>query len=639
MAKRNLYLKTTPVEESLKIYQKALKEAGALCPRTEMTDTYEALGRVTAGPVYAKCCSPLFNAAAMDGIAVTAERTKGASESNPLTLKLGEDYRIVDTGDPIRAPFDAVIMAEDVLETGEDTVQILESVPGWQHVRPIGEDIVAGEMLLPTGHVIRPVDIGVLLAGGILETEVFARPRVGILPTGTEIIRPKDQPGEGDIIDSNSGMFAAMVAEYGGEPKRYDIVEDDYEKIRDAILKAVKENDMAVVNAGSSAGTEDYTVHVLREIGRVLIHGVAMKPGKPVILAIVEGKPVIGLPGYPVSAYLAFEHFAGPVLEQLSGKTLAHRRRVKAVLSRRLVSSLKHREYVRVKVGRVGEKLVAAPLARGAGAAMSLVRADGFCVIEQNREGFEAGELVDVELYKDPEEIEHTLVSIGSHDMLLDIISDQMASEYQGMYMSSTHVGSMGGLMALKRNETVLAPTHLLDEADGVYNVSYIRKLFPEGGMALIKGVDRIQGIMVKKGNPCGIRGIEDLPGIRYVNRQRGAGTRVLLDYRLKQAGISPEQIHGYEKEAATHMAVAALVASDEIDAGMGIRSAADAMGLDFIEVGVEEYDFAIRKENLKLPQVQAFLEVLRSESFQKKLESIGGYGFTHTGDIVEIDG
>lgn len=635
MAGRNLYLKTTPVEESLEIYEKALREEGALSPRRETVNTYECLGRVTAGPVYAKCCSPLFNAAAMDGIAVTAARTKGASESSPMTLKLGEDYQIVDTGDPVRAPFDAVIMAEDVVEMGGDTVEILESVPGWQHVRPVGEDIVAGEMLLPTGHTIRPADIGALLAGGIAETEVFAKTRVGILPTGTEIIRPEDSPKEGDIIDSNSGMFAAMIAEQGGEPTRYTAVEDDYDKIRAAVLKAVKENDIVVVNAGSSAGTEDYTVHVLRGLGRVLIHGVAMKPGKPVILAIVEGKPVMGIPGYPVSAYLAFEHFVLPVLAHISGKTRPGRKQVKAVLTRRLVSSLKHREYVRVKVGKVGEKLVAAPLARGAGAAMSLVRADGFCVIAQNSEGAEAGELVEVELYKDLEEIKHTLVSIGSHDMILDVISDQMAAEYRGMHMSSTHVGSMGGLMALKRHETVIAPTHLLDEKDGTYNVSYIRRLFPEGGIVLIKGVDRIQGIMVKKGNPCGIQGIEDLPGIRYVNRQRGAGTRVLLDYKLKEAGISPEQINGYEKEAATHMAVAALTASEEIDAGMGIQAAADAMGLDFIRVGVEEYDFAIRKKDLALPQVQAFLKVLRSQEFHEKLARMGGYGFHQAGKIL----
>lgn len=644
MTKRNLYLKTRPVEEAVETYRSALEAEGCLKTSNEWVDTYESLGRITAGPVWAKCCSPLFNAAAMDGIAVQAERTKGTSESNPLTLKLGEDYKIVDTGDPVKAPFDAVIMAEDVVELDEEKVQILQSVPGWNHIRPIGEDIVEGELILPTSHRIRPVDIGVLLAGGILKVEVYRKPVVAILPTGTEIIPPHETPQEGDIIDSNSGMFAAMVTEAGGVADRKAIVEDDYEKIKRQIEEAVATSDMVLVGAGSSAGTEDYTVHVLRELGQVIVHGVAMKPGKPVILAIVHGKPVIGLPGYPVSAWLAFQHFVLPLLRELAEGGHSDNRLlkeeeepVKAVLSKRVVSSLKHREYVRVKVGKVGDKLVAASLARGAGAAMSLVRADGFCIIPQNREGYEAGELVDIKLHKDRKEIENTVISIGSHDMILDVIGDMMASRYGNMFLSGTHVGSMAGLMALKRGETLLAPTHLLNEEDGSYNQAIIKQLFPEGGMALVKGVERIQGIMVKKGNPCNIHDIQDLRGIRYVNRQRGAGTRVLLDYKLKEAGIDPLEISGYDKEAATHMAVAALVQSEEIDAGMGIKPAADAMGLDFIEVGVEEYDFAIRKEHLELPHVKAFLEILRSEEFHKKLEEMGGYGFTQAGKIIEL--
>lgn len=644
MAKRNLYLKTTPVEEAGKKYMQALEDAGCLKPHTEIIDTYESLDRITAEAIYARCCSPLFNAAAMDGIAVKSTETAGASEERPLTLEPGTDYNIIDTGDPIKAPFDAVVMAEDVTEeAGSDRVMITRSVPGWQHVRPIGEDIAAGEMLLPSHHKIRPVDIGVLLAGGILEVKSFNKPQVSIIPTGTEIIKPHENPEEGEIIDSNSGMFAAMVTEAGGTHHRCNIVPDDYEQIKEAVLRETETSDLVIINAGSSAGTEDYTVHVLREIGEVIIHGVAMKPGKPVILAIVQGKPVIGLPGYPVSAYLAFENFVTPVLKKLAGRDRSsrstERKSVKAVLSKRIVSSLKHREYVRVKVGKVGDKFVCAPLARGAGAAMSLVRADGFCVIPQESEGFEAGETVDVELYTDISQIENTLVSIGSHDMIIDVMNDMMAERFPGMNLSGTHVGSMGGLMALSRGETVIAPTHLLNEKTGEYNVSYIEKIFPGEEMALIKGVDRIQGIMVKRGNPLGITGVEDLTRARYVNRQRGAGTRVLLDYKLKQEGITPDMINGYDKEAATHMAVAALVASDEIDAGMGIKPAADAMGLDFIEVGTEEYDFAIRAENLELPQVRAFRQILESKEFHDKLAEMGGYGWHQAGRIVKIKG
>ncbi len=632
--KRNLYLKTTPVEEAREIYMSALGDTASA--KAETVSVIEALGRVTSEAVYAKYSSPLYNSAAMDGIAVVSAATEGASEASPLTLKPGEDYMIVDTGDPIKKPYDAVIMAEDTQETDEGMV-IRAAAHSWEHVRPVGEDIVVGEMILTRCHRIRPIDIGVLLSGGVTEISVYAQPKVGIIPTGTEIVEPYEDPEEGDIIESNSRMFEAMVRENGGIPRRYDIVEDDYEKIKAAVLRALDENDMVLVNAGSSAGTEDYTVHILREIGEVFIHGVAMKPGKPVILAKACGKPVIGIPGYPVSAYLAVENFVYPVLRSFTGLREANDHRIEAVLSRRLVSSLKHREYVRVRVGRVGGRYVCAPLARGAGAAMSMVKADGFCIIPQESEGFEAGETVEVILFRSAEDIGRTIVCTGSHDLLLDVISDLLSGENEGIRLSSTHVGSLGGLMALARGEAHITPTHLLDEETGVYNESYIRKLFPNEEMLLVKGVRRIQGLMVAKGNPLGIKGVEDLTRVKYVNRQRGAGTRVLLDYKLKQAGISPSEIDGYDAEAATHMAVAAQVASGEADCGMGVYSAAHAMGLDFIPVGDEEYDFAMRPETYESPEMKCFLRLLGSDEFRSKLDELGGYSFEGSGTVIRV--
>ena len=634
MAKRNLYLDTKPVDEADALYRAALQQV--LHIQYETIPVSEALNRVTRHAAYAKYCSPLFNASAMDGIAVIAERTESASEAQPVLLKEKADYIPVDTGDPIHPPYNAVIMAEDLVET-EDGVLIIASAAPWQHVRPIGEDIVAGEMILPGNHKIRPIDVGVLLSAGITEIEVVKKPAVAIFPTGTEIIEPEQEPGEGSIIESNSRMFENMVTEAGGTAHRFPPIIDDYEQIRNSIDRAVDEYDMVIVNAGSSAGTEDYTVHVLRELGQVLVHGVAIKPGKPVILAIVRGKPVIGLPGYPVSAYIGFENFVEPVLTMMTKAPAKRRETVQAHLSKRLVSSLKHKEYVRVKVGKVGDKMVAAPLARGAGAAMSLVRADGFCVIEQNSEGAEAGSQVQVELYRDKEAVENTVVIIGSHDLILDVAADMMPDKSRGMFISSTHVGSMGGLMALKRKEAHLAPIHLLDEATGEYNISYIKRLFGTEKMALIKGVGRTQGILVKKGNPLNIKGIQDLTGCRYVNRQRGAGTRILLDYQLKQLGIDPAEINGYQREAATHMAVAAAVSDDGADAGMGILSAAKAMDLDFIPVGPEEYDFAVPQGYLELPHIKAFIEILKSEEFHQRLNQLGGYTFERAGEIERI--
>ncbi|MBP1550703.1 MAG: molybdopterin biosynthesis protein, partial [Oscillospiraceae bacterium] len=606
-------------------------------PQVETIPVTESLGRITETAVFAKYCSPLYNAAAMDGVAVNSDVTIGATEANPITLRQGVDFVVVDTGDPIKNPCDAVIMAEDLTELENGDLQIIEPAAPWQHVRPIGEDIVAGEMIIPSRHKIRPIDIGVLLAGGITKISVIKQPTVAIFPTGTEIIEPDQEPQEGDIIESNSRMFEAMAKQNGANPTRFAPIADDYNKLKNAIDKAIDEHDMVIVNAGSSAGTEDFTVHILRELGEVLVHGVAIKPGKPVILAIVKGKPVIGLPGYPVSAYINFENFVIPVLNLMNGEMQTKSNMVKAVVSKRLVSSLKHKEYVRVKVGKVEDKLVASPLARGAGAAMSLVRADGFCVIEQNSEGVEAGETVNVELYRDLSEIDNTVVAIGSHDLILDVIADLMPTEFPGNFLSSTHLGSMGGLMALKRGEAHIAPTHLLNEDDGVYNVAYLKKMFNQP-MALIKGVNRIQGIIVERGNPLGIKDVKDLVNVKYINRQRGAGTRVLLDYLLKKENIDPQSIKGYDREGATHMAVAAAIAGKSADAGMGILSAAKAMNLDFVPVGNEEYDFAIPVKYLDLPHVQKFITVLKSDEFKAKLEALGGYSADNIGKIVYVD-
>ena len=643
--KRNLYLKTIPVEEAREKYTEVIDKL--IEPKIETIDVRNSLDRITASAIFARYSSPLFNASAMDGIAVRAKDTDNASETAPVILT-EDKYLVVDTGDPIHPPYDAVIMAEDIVDV-EEGVRITASAHPWQHIRPIGEDIVAGEMILPSNHKIRPIDVGVLLSAGIIEIDVVKRPEVAIFPTGTEIIEPEEKPEDGSIIESNSRMFENMVTVAGGIGHRFPPIIDDYEQIKAKVSDTVDKHDMVIINAGSSAGTEDYTVHVLRELGEVIVHGVSIKPGKPVILAVVHGKPVIGLPGYPVSAYIGFENFVTPIIQKMGKRPELLTETLEAHISKRMVSSLKHKEYVRVKVGKVGDKFVAAPLARGAGAAMSLVRADGFCVIEQSSEGVEAGEKVKIELYRSKSEIENTVVVIGSHDLILDVIADIMPNEYKDMHVTSTHVGSMGGLMALRRGEAHMAPIHLLDEATGEYNVSYINKLFPKGAassepMALIKGVHRIQGILVKKGNPLEISSIDDLAKksaegepIRYVNRQRGAGTRVLFDYKLKEAGIDPADINGYDREMATHMAVAAAVASDGADAGMGILSAAKAMDLDFIEVAPEEYDFAMPARHLELPHVKAFIEILRSEDFRNRLKELGGYSCEQAGDVILI--
>ena len=634
MSKRNLYLSNISIEEALKRFQDAL--GSFISSKSEYIEVTQSLDRITGEAVYAKCNSPLYNCAAMDGIAVVSARTRGASEASPSRLE-GDDFVAVDTGDPIRSPYDAVIMAEDIQESEEGAVTIRAAAASWQHVRPVGEDIVQGEMILPGCHKIRPVDIGVLLSGGITKISVLANPKVAIIPTGTELIEPGDELYDGCIIESNSRMLGSFVQQAGGLPTRFAPIPDEYEKLKEVLRDNVQQFEMVLIIAGTSAGREDYTVQALRELGEVIVHGVAMKPGKPVVLAVVNGKPVVGVPGYPVSAYLAYENFVVPILKQLLGLYSEEAPIVQATLTRKLVSSLKHKEYVRVKIGRVGERLIASPLARGAGAAMSLVRADGFCVIEQDDEGVEAGTEVNVLLQRDLNRLARTIVSIGSHDLILDVLSDMLPRLSPGISLSSTHVGSMGGLMALKNGEAHIAPCHLLDEKTGEYNIPYLKKLFNQDRIALIKGVGRIQGLMVRKGNPLEIAGIQDLTRCNFVNRQRGAGTRLLLDYKLKVMNIAPTNILGYEREAATHMAVAATVRDGGADAGLGVLSAANAMELDFIPVGEEEFDFAIPEVFLDLSHIQAFINALSSAEFLSKLETLGGYTAERCGEVVRI--
>lgn len=632
---RNLYLSNMDIDEALKLF---LERAGVET-RNDTVAVIDSLGRIAAKPVFAKYSSPNFNAAAMDGIAVKAVDTYGATEVNPIILKKGVHYKYVDTGDPIMEPFDAVIMIEDVTETGDDALKIIASAYPWQHIRPIGEDIVAHEMIIPSNHSIRPVDIGALLSGGITEICVYKKPKVGIIPTGTEVVEPGAKLELGDIFESNSRMFENLIIEYGGEPNRYEPVPDDYGLLRQTIEEAVDENDIVIINAGSSAGSEDFTKTLVEDLGELLTHGIAAKPGKPAVLGIIKDKPVLGVPGYPVSAYIVFETFAKPLIMKRAGKKPSKEEYAEAKLSRRLISSVQNREYVRIKLGKVGHNLIATPLSRGAGVTMSLVRADGILEIPQTGEGHEAGEKVKIRLLKDMTDISNTIVSIGSHDLIMDVIGNLMHEKNSVYNLSSAHVGSMGGIMALKRGEAHMAPIHLLDEETGEYNVSYIKKYLSDKEMALIKGVKRIQGMMIKKGNPKDIKNIEDLKrdDIVFANRQKGAGTRILTDFLLKKAGIDGEEIQGYEREMTTHMAVAAAVASGSADIGMGVYSAAKAMELDFIPIGEEDYDFAIPVEFLDQDMIQLFLEVIVSESFKDSLKEMGGYGTDNTGEIIKI--
>jgi putative molybdopterin biosynthesis protein len=635
---RNIYLENTDLEIALKGYLERFKEE-LENKAVETISVIDSLGRVTTEPYFAKYSSPNFNASAMDGIAVKSEVTYDAREGKPLTLVKGRDYKVVDTGDPIDGDYNAVIMIEDLNDLSEDEVQIITPASPWQHIRPVGEDIVAGEMIVSANHKIRPIDLASLLNGGIMEIRVYSRTKVGIIPTGTEIVEPGTILKIGDIIESNSRMFEGLTLECGAIPLRYEVVKDDYEEIKKTVMDSVEKNDITIINAGSSAGTEDYTRSIVEELGEVCYHGLSIKPGKPAILGKINGKPVIGIPGYPVSAYMVFRSIAREIIMEFMNLPREKPVIVDAYLSKRVVSSYKYKEFVRVKMGKLGGKIIATPLNRGAGVLMSLVRCDGILVIPKEKEGFEASELVQVELLRDFDKIENTVVSIGSHDLVMDIINNHIHMTDSVVDLSSAHTGSMGGIMALRKGECHLAPIHLLDEETGVYNVPVLQKYLSGTDVNLVKGFGRIQGFMVQKGNPKNIESIKDLTrdNVSFVNRQKGSGTRVLLDYRLKQEGIDRSEITGYDREMTTHMSVAAAVSSGTADVGLGVYSAAKTMNLDFISLAEEEYDFAILKEEMNNSKMKIFLKVLKSKDLKEELRELGGYTFENTGKVVKI--
>lgn len=633
---RHDYLMNVPVEEALKKLNDSLDAAG-FSYEEETIRTRDALGRVTACAKYAKRCSPHYLASAMDGIALAAKRLEGASESTPAILAPHEFVQ-VDTGDVLPEGCDSVVMIEDVVEMEDGSVRLYSGIAPWTNVRQIGEDVSMGDMIVPSFTVITPSLIGALLAGGVNELEAVKKPVFAIIPTGDEIVSADAELKPGDIPEYNSAIFSAMLSEWGAVGKVYPVVRDDKELIKSAVSAAADECDGVLVLAGSSAGRDDYTSTVLSELGTMVIHGLAIKPGKPAVLGHIGKKPFFGLPGYPVSGMIVMEQIVKPVTERMTKRQSAPSETVEAAAAKRMTSSLKYQEYIRCRLSKNADgEYQAVPMKRGAGIVNDFTKAQGMIVIPQNSEGIEAGGKVTVSLIKDRRDVDAGLSVIGSHDPLIDEISDLLIRSGSRVHVSSSHVGSMGAIMAIRAGEALLGGIHLLDEASGEYNIPYLKKYFPDGGVVLVKGVVRKQGLMVAKGNPRGIRSVGDLVSdgsISYVNRQKGSGTRILLDYLIKRDNLDKDSIYGYTREEYTHTAVAAAIAAGSADAGLGIFSAAKTFDLDFIPIWDEEYDILVDAAAFEESRVQEFLGVLLSEEFAKRLEALGGYGCEGAGSV-----
>ncbi|MDA8139747.1 MAG: molybdopterin biosynthesis protein [Desulfobacteraceae bacterium] len=637
--KRNIYLNMKPLDEARRV---VLEAFGGKSLEVEEISTPEAVGRVLAEPVAARLSSPHFHAAAMDGIAVKAQATFGAHSAKPRQLCVGQEAFFVNTGHVLPPDTDAVIIIENVQVLDAGSVQIEAPAFPWQHVRKMGEDIVATEMLFARQHQITPYCVGALLAAGQFSVKVLRRPRAAILPTGSELLdwstESLAQLTPGRIIESNAYVLGKLLESAGGCFERLAPLGDDLQAIGRRLGSAVESGvDLVMIVGGSSAGSEDFARAVIEEHGEVLVHGVTMMPGKPTIVGRVGTTPVFGMPGYPVSTIMAFEQLVQPLVAAWLGQPPLQRPVVDVLPTRKIASKLGTEEFVRVKIGRVGDRLVATSLPRGAGQITSITEADGIIRIPADVEGVAEGQPVAAELLRPLQVIEQTLVVVGSHDNTLDLLADELRAQHSRVSLSSSHVGSMGGLMAVKRGVCHLAGTHLLDEQDGSYNLSYIRKYLPETRVRLVHLVMRDQGLMVLSGNPKNIKGIEDLAraDVTLINRQGGSGTRILLDFRLRQLGIAAQRIAGYTNEEFTHMAVAAAVLSGAADVGLGIFSAAKALSLDFIPVVTEQYDLLIPDVYFETASIQELLSVIRSRRFKQRVEELGGYHTERTGEVL----
>ncbi len=625
---QNVYLKNMPLNDA----QTLLYKHCSINLKTEVIPVRESLYRITSEPVIALASSPIYTASAMDGIAVIARSTEEATESNPIKLS-DDQFMYVNTGNPIEDPFDAVIKIEDLIEKSKRSVTLIKSASPYQNIRPIGEDIVEKTPIIPKYHSIRPIDIAAMLAGGITEVNVTKKPKVIVIPTGDEIIRNPHDLRVGKILDSNSFYLENALKTLNVDVHIHEIVKDDITLLESAILNAVTSHDLVLVGAGSSAGTKDFVKTIVEKHGSVYVHGVAIKPGKPTLIGVIKTTPVIGMPGYPVSTFMAFELFVKPLIQYAMHQHLIEPTLVKATLTKRLYTSLDSTEFVRVKLNKVGKTLTATPLNRGAGITTSIVQADGLFIVPKDKEGFEANEVGDVWLLRALDDIDQTLTVIGSHDILLDEIDAFFRDS--GYKLSSTHVGSFGGVMAIKSNECHLAPIHLIDD-NGNYN-HYILSKYLDNNYVLIRGVGRVQGLYTKPNNPKNIRSIHDLEtkNLRFVNRQRGSGTRLFFDYILKQEKITSTTIEGYHYELPTHTMVASAVKNGNYDTGLGIQSVANLYQLPFIKVGVEHYDFIVHKTHLDTPKIKHFIKVLKSTEFHLRLQSIGGYTMDGIGEIL----
>lgn len=637
MTERKVFLHDVPLDQARSRFESALTHAGIRRAAAETIALDDALDRVTAAPVVARLSSPHYHACAMDGFAVVSARTAGALETAPIELAIGLDAIVVDTGDPLPDGFDAVIAIEQVEPRENGRVAIRAAAATFQHVRAIGEDVVASEVVVPAMRRLGVADLAACATAGVAAVDVVRRPRVAVITTGDELVDvTTESPAAGAVLDSNGVLLRACVRSYGGDVALALRVPDDEEALEAAVRDALAAADVVVVNAGSSAGRDDYTARTFAKFGDVVVHGVAIRPGHPLVLAIARdaGAPLLGIPGYPVSAAICADLFLRPLLERLGRVDAAEPSVVEVELTRKLYSPLGEDEYVRAVAARVDGRLVATPLRRGAGVITSLSRANVLLTIPRFSEGARAGTHLQARALRPLARIERTLLAVGSHDVALDLLAGRLAAG--DVELVSAHVGSIAGLVALRERSAHLAGTHVLDVTTATYNDVAVRRYGPREPVALVRLAEREQGLVVARGNPLGIASLADVARarVRYVNRQPDAGTRILLDALLACGGIAPQSIAGYDRIEFSHLAVAQLIAGGNAGAGLAIRAAARAFDLDFVSVAWEPYDLALPMRLLDEPRIAMLVATLREPAFRAEVEALGGYDCANAGDV-----
>ena len=612
----------------------------ALFPRavpSEQCRLSDALGSTLAEDIVAPSDVPPFDRSNVDGFAVRSADLASANEASPVRVMLNDEViacgtapvrpvlsgtaTSIATGGPVPRGADAVVMVEHTQPAGNCAIEIRRAAQPGQFVSYAGSDVARGETLLRAGTIIGSREIGMMAACGIAEVAVARRPRVAVISTGDELVQPGEMLRPAAIYDTNGAIVTAAVSENGGEAKFLGAVADDEDALEAAMRSALASSDMLVLSGGTSKGAGDVSHRIIARLGKpgIIAHGVALKPGKPLCLAVCDGKPVVILPGFPTSAMFTFHDMIVPVLRRMAGLPPRSDAKVTAKVPVRIASELGRTEFVMVSLVEGADGLIAYPSGKGSGAITSFAQADGFLKIDALADQMPAGTEAEVTLFT-PHVRVPDLVIVGSHCTGLDLVTAPLA--HAGLVVRSIAVGSLGGLAAAKRGECDFAPIHLFDEKSETYNTPYLAE-----GLELVPGWRRMQGIVFRPGDTrfegldaqAAVRAALADPACIMVNRNQGAGTRILIDRLLGEA--RPD---GYWNQPKSHNAVAAAVTQHRADWGMTIAPVAHAAGLGFIPLAEEHYDFALVTARKQRPAVQAFLDALASEEGREALAAAG---------------